>query len=362
MVMPEPSDGGELLGSPFEQLVESLRIELTQAERDQRETARLVQQSRGEVEKATQRNATIAAHLRQIQGNLEAVPRADIKRAYEAAQEAQQRLFTMRGQVEKLQSDQANQERWTAHLRATLEKLEACRDEMGHSTVLDLPEEGKPMIVRIVEAQEAERHKLSRQIHDGPAQALSNFILQTEIASKLFERDPERAKAELANLKASAKSTFDGLREFIFDLRPMMLDDLGLLPTVRRYVDGFREKSGLQTTLSIAGADRRLESVREVMIFRGLQELLGNVRNHAQASQVHVTVDVDDKRVRAVVEDNGRGFDPAAALGGRQKTIGLAALKERLDLIGGQLQVDSQPGQGARVTIDVPVGGPVALL
>jgi two-component system, NarL family, sensor histidine kinase DegS len=262
MVMPDPSDAGEPEGSPIEALIEDLRVELTQIERDQRDTTRMVQQSRGEVEKATQRNASIAAHLRQIQGNLEAVPRADIKRAYEAAQEAQQRLFTMRGQVDKLQSDQANLERWADHLRKTLEKLEASHTETGHSTTAEMPEGGKPMIVRIVEAQESERQRLSRQIHDGPAQALSNFILQTEIAAKLFERDPERAKAELANLKASAKNTFDGIRDFIFDLRPMMLDDLGLMPTVRRYVDGFREKSGLQTTLSIAGADRRLESVR----------------------------------------------------------------------------------------------------
>jgi two-component system, NarL family, sensor histidine kinase DegS len=362
MVMADPSEIGGPALSPIEALVEDLRTELTQTERDQRETARMVQQSRSEVEKATQRNATIAAHLRQIQGNLEAVPRADIKRAYEAAQEAQQRLFTMRGQVDKLQSDQANLERWVDHLRKTLEKLEASHTEPGHTSPLEMPEGSKPMIVRIVEAQEAERQKLSRQIHDGPAQALSNFILQTEIAAKLFERDPERAKAELTNLKASAKNTFDGLREFIFDLRPMMLDDLGLLPTVRRYVDGFREKTGMQTTLSIAGADRRLESVREVLIFRGLQELLGNVRNHAQASQVQVSVDVDEKRVRAAVEDNGKGFDPAAVLSGHPKTIGLSTLKERLDLIGGQLQIDSQPGQGARVTMEVPVGGPVALL
>jgi two-component system, NarL family, sensor histidine kinase DegS len=361
MVLADPSDVGEAEASPLETLIEDLRAELSQAERDQREASRMVQQSRMEVEKATQRNATIAAHLRQIQGNLEAVPRADIKRAYEAAQEAQQRLFTMRGQVEKLQSDQANLERWTDHLRKTLEKLEV--SQIGaRGKAAETSENGKPMIVRIVEAQEAERQRLSRQIHDGPAQALSNFILQTEIATKLFERDPERAKAELANLKMSAKNTFDGIRDFIFDLRPMMLDDLGLVPTVRRYVDGFREKSGLQTTLTITGAERRLESVREVMVFRGMQEILGNVRAHSQATQVRVALDVDDKRVRMAIEDNGKGFDPATALNSQQKTIGLATLRETIELLGGQLQIDSQPGQGARVTIEVPVGGPVALL
>ena len=362
MVLADPSDLGDLDRSPLEELIDTLRADLTQVERDQRELTRMVQQSRSEVEKATQRNATIAAHLRQIQGNLEAVPRADIKRAYEAAQDAQQRLFTMRGQVEKLQSDQTNLERWAEHLRKTLAQLEAGQLSAGPGRAAEPESDGKPMVVRIVEAQEAERQRLARQIHDGPAQSLSNFILQTEIAAKLFERDPERAKGELANLKTSAKNTFDGIRDFIFDLRPMMLDDLGLVPTVRRYVDTFREKSGLQTTLTIAGAERRLESVREVMVFRGLQELLGNVRTHAQASQVRILLELDEKRVKVVVEDNGKGFDPVALLNGQQKTIGLTALRERIELISGQLQIDSQPGQGTRVILEVPVGGPVALL
>jgi two-component system sensor histidine kinase DegS len=127
-------------------------------------------------------------------------------------------------------------------------------------------------------------------------------------------------------------------------------------------VDTFREKSGLQTNLSITGAERRLESVREVMVFRGLQELLGNVRAHAQATQVHIALDVDEKRVRLSVEDNGRGFDPAAVLGSQQRSIGLTAMRERIELIGGQVQIDSQPSRGARVMLEVPVGGPVALL
>lgn len=361
MVLADSSDTGEAPVSPIQELIESLQTDLVQAERDQRETARMVQQSRVEVDKATQRNATIASHLRQIQGNLEAVPRADIKRAYEAAQEAQQRLFTMRGQVEKLQTDQTNLDRWVEHLRRTLDKLQAgAASASGEAS--EAEEGGKPIIVRIVEAQETERQRLAKQIHDGPAQALSNFILQTEIATKLFERDPERAKAELANLKTSAKNTFDGVRDFIFDLRPMMLDDLGLVPTVRRYVDSFREKSGLQTTLTITGAERRLESVREVMVFRSLQELLANVRTHAQATQVRIGLDVDEKRVRLSVEDNGRGFEAAAALDVQHRSIGLTTMRERIELIGGQVQIDSQPGQGARVMLEVPVGGPVALL
>jgi len=312
-----------------------------------RELNRMVDQSRGEVEKLAQRNAAIAAHLRQLQANFENMPRSDIRTAYEAAQEAQQRLFTMRGQLEKLQGEQANLERLASHLQHTLTALQTL--DLGR------PEgDGMSVIVRVVEAQEAERQRLSRQIHDGPAQALSNFILQTEIAMRLFDIDTERARAELQSLKSSATSTFQKVRDFIFDLRPMMLDDLGLVPTVRRYVDAFKEKSGIQATLTVTGADYRMDSAREVVIFRGIQELLGNVRQHAQATQVRLTLDFDGHRVRVVAEDNGKGFDPQAALAAKKTASGLPTLQERMDLLSGTLQVDSQPGQGARVVMEVP--------
>ena len=314
---------------------------------EQRELNRMVDQSRGEVEKLAQRNAAIAAHLRQLQGNFENMPRADIRTAYEAAQDAQQRLFTMRGQLEKLQGEQGNLERLASNLQRTLSTLQT----------LDVakPEgDGMSVIVRVIEAQESERQRLSRQIHDGPAQALSNFILQTEIAMRLFDIDTERARAELQSLKSSATSTFQKVRDFIFDLRPMMLDDLGLVPTVRRYVDGFKEKSGIQASLTVTGADYRLDSAREVVIFRGVQELLSNVRQHGQAAQVRLTLDFDGHRVRVVAEDNGKGFDPPTAIAAKQPPGGLATLQERMDLLSGTLQIDSQPGQGARVVMEIP--------
>jgi two-component system, NarL family, sensor histidine kinase DegS len=335
--------------SPITELVETTRAELEQAQGELKEISRMVDQSRGEVEKLVQRNAAITAHLRQVQGNLENLPRSDIKTAYEAAQDSQQRLFTMRGQLEKFQGDQAHLERLVTHLRTVLTGLQT----VGGG---EAAEEGAPTIVKVVEAQEAERQRLSRQMHDGPAQALSNFILQSEIAMRLFEIDPERARTELQGLKTSATSTFQKIRDFIFDLRPMMLDDLGLVPTVKRYVDAFKEKTGVQTTLTVTGTERRLESVREVMVFRGIQELLGNVRNHAQATQARVMLDVDDNRVRAVVEDNGKGFDVSTTFNGKQKTIGLSTLKERMDSLGGQLQIESQIGQGTRVVLEVPAG------
>jgi two-component system sensor histidine kinase DegS len=342
--MPQP--GAQLT---YVQLLDDTRAEGQRLQQEVKDLNRMVEQSRLEVEKLAQRNAAIAAHLRKLQGNLEAVPRADIKTAYEAAQDAQQRLFTMRGQLEKLQAEQANLERLANYVQRTQTKLESAESQKGEG-------DNMPVIVRIVEAQEAERQRLSRQIHDGPAQALSNFILQTEIAMRLFDIDTARAKAELQALKASATSTFQKVRDFIFDLRPMMLDDLGLVPTVKRYVDAFKEKTGLPVNLTVTGADRRMESAREVILFRGVQELLSNIRQHAQASQVRLLLDIDGARVRVTVEDNGKGFDPEAALASKQRSTGLPALRERMDLLGGSLTIDSQVGQGARFVLYVPTG------
>ena len=342
--MPQP--GAQLT---YSQLLDDTRAESQRLQQEVKDLNRMVDQSRVEVEKLAQRNAAIAAHVRQLQSNLEAVPRTDLKSAYEAAQDAQQRLFTMRGQLEKLQAEQANLERLATYVQRTLVKLEAAESQKGEG-------DNMPVIVRIVEAQEAERQRLSRQIHDGPAQALSNFILQTEIAMRLFDIDTERAKAELQSLKGSATSTFQKVRDFIFDLRPMMLDDLGLVPTIKRYVDAFKEKTGLQVTLTVTGADRRMDSAREVILFRAVQELLNNIRQHAQASQVRLLIDLDTAHVRVAVEDNGKGFDPQASLSGKQRTTGLQALRERMDMLGGTLSIDSQVGQGARLVLDVPTG------
>jgi two-component system, NarL family, sensor histidine kinase DegS len=345
--------------TPAEQLaefIEEIQDAYRDVERELREINMLVDQSRGEVDKLAQRNSTIASHLRQLQSNLEAVPRADLKTAYDAAADAQQRLFTMRGQLEKLQSEQTSLQRLLDQITKTREVLESLPLAGRSSGGEDGQEGSQPPIVRIINAQEAERRRLSRAMHDGPAQSLTNFVLQAEIVQRLFENDPDRCRAELSNLKTAATATFSKVREFIAELRPMMLDDLGLMPTVRRYVTSFNEKSGITTQLAITGEERRLEPYREVTAFRAVQELMTNARQHSQASDLKVNLDIDENRVRIVVEDNGKGFDAKPIFGQGAKTVGLPSLKERVEALGGELDLDSDPGQGTRVSLEIPTG------
>lgn len=206
-------------------------------------------------------------------------------------------------------------------------------------------------IEMIVNAQEAERQRLSRQMHDGPAQALSNFILQTEIATRLLDVDPSQAKEELSNLKASAMGTFQKVRNFIFELRPMMLDDLGLVPTLRKYADAFKEQSGMDIGVTVSGNERRLEPYLEVMIFRAVQELLGNASRHSQATLVKVHLDLGADILRVSVDDNGRGFDPETLNG--SSNLGLKLIRERSEMLGGKFEIDSAIGSGTKVSFTV---------
>ena len=342
-------------------LVAQSRDELERTTRELKEIALMVEQSRGEVNKLASRNATISNHMKQIDEHFETVPRSDIKATFSAAQEAQQRLFTMRGQLEKLQSDQTSLERYAQHLQGTLEALGGISsgdipDGLPSAGGGNAPNEStQQTVIRVIDAQEAERSRLSKSMHDGPAQSLTNFILQAEIVQRLFDTDPDRARTELTELKTAAAKTFQRVRDFISELRPMMLDDLGLIPTIRRYVSGFEEKSGIQSTLTLTGEERRMENYIEVVAFRGIQELLANARDHAQSTQIRVTVDLESELCRVIVQDNGLGFDAAGALEKDTKTIGLPSLKERIELLEGSFEVESSSGQGTTATMEIPL-------
>lgn len=323
----------------------NLQTELEETQRSLREITLMIEQSQGELSKLSQRNAAITTHLQQVQNQLDKMPPQEIRSAYDSALDAQQRLFVMRGQLEKLQNEKSHLERF----KSTLEQARGSMTSGAGSAGAKSPLASVEMLVN---AQETERQRLSRQMHDGPAQALSNFILQTEIAMRLMDVDAGQARDELNNLKTSAMGTFQKVRNFIFELRPMMLDDLGLVPTIRRYAEAFKEQTGLDISVMITGNERRLEPYLEVMIFRAIQELLGNAARHSQASLVKVMLDLGEDRVRVSVDDNGKGFDPDSVLQGN--SLGLKLIRERAEMLGGNFEVDSTLGTGARVLFAVP--------
>ncbi|MCK5347292.1 MAG: hypothetical protein KAR20_27975, partial [Candidatus Heimdallarchaeota archaeon] len=227
---------------------------------------KLMRQSQLEVDDISRQNEKINMELQQTISIDGPGANQNLIDKFNDALSYQQRLILMRGQYEKLKSQQDQLVRFQA-------SLDGLKDRMAKNKA-DLDEEKVESIVSaelLIEVQEIERQRLSRQIHDGPAQSLSNFIMQAEIATHLMKKDPEKAKLELENLKISAAKTFEQVRDFIFMLRPMMLDDLGLVPTIKKFAEQYSEKKNVDIAVTISGAEQRYENFIEVMLFRATQ-------------------------------------------------------------------------------------------
>jgi two-component system, NarL family, sensor histidine kinase DegS len=340
----------------WDQFIDFSRRNGEQVQQQLKEIDMLIQQTSSEVDRFTQTNARAVARTRQIDSTFETVPREDIRKAYETLIENQQRLFTMRGQLEKLQSDQKNLTRVAELYQriqgfATPVKAGAKEENSERG-----PSASQAMVISIIEAQEQERLRLSRQMHDGPAQSLTNLVLQAEICERLFDRDAERARVELAELKKNVVNAFKSVKVFIFDLRPMMLDDLGLVPTMRRYVEGISNEGFTGLTLKATGKERRLAPHKEVTIFRVIQALIHIGREQGQANNIAIHLDIEENEVRVKVEDNGVGFEIDEALTTPDAArLNLSTQRERIEMLDGKINFVSSPGQGLRVNLMLPV-------
>jgi two-component system sensor histidine kinase DegS len=320
-----------------------------------------VDSMQSQVDREQNRYSHLATELRNIKDNLDTTPRSDIRDKYDEALEQRFRLATMRGQLEKSESNFEYMSQMQNLLQQVLAKVQTMSDDVPQQDTNSKPNSDQLDIIGIIRAQEEERQRMARAMHDGPAQSLTNFILQTEICQRLFERNPDRAAEELNNLKTNASKTFQKVREFIFDLRPMMLDDLGVAPTVRRYVESYGDKSDIEVNLEITGDERRLENYREVMIFRAIQDAMGLARDYANPTEINVKLDITGRVARISVEDNGRGFDSEGIFEQRSgnedaRVQALAMLKGKFELVGGTIDVRSRENEGTMVRLELPTG------
>ncbi len=204
---------------------------------------------------------------------------------------------------------------------------------------------------------EEERMRIARDMHDGPAQSMANLVLQAEILERLLDRNPKQLVTELAEFKNSVRNALEETRQLIFDLRPMTLDDLGLVPTLRKFIKEYGDRYGLATRFNVVGQERRLPGNTEGVLFRIIQEALTNVHKHARAKMAEVTMNLQPSRVSVTVKDDGQGFDVARTEANlhKNKNLGLLSMRERAELEKGTLEIRSQPGRGTEVKVEIPI-------
>jgi len=211
--------------------------------------------------------------------------------------------------------------------------------------------------LRVLDSLEAERERLYRDVHDGPAQVLANAIFEVEYLERIAERAPtevrQTLRTELGTLKAQFRSSLDSVRAMIYDLRPPELTELGLAEAMRNYTTEWESRSGIKVLSTLDTTETEMSPQHELAVYRVLQEALQNVHKHAHATTVGVVWQKSALTWALHITDDGSGFDLVKAAR-RVKSVGLLSMRERAELIGGSLQVQSMPGKGTAVTLLLP--------
>jgi len=248
------------------------------------------------------------------------------------------------------------------------------RDEMGelakslNSAAQDLgrlqeailaEERARSLQQRIAQAtlaQEEERRRISRELHDGLGPSLADLGNRLSVCRQLVRSDPLRAEEGLDEATALLRGHMKELRGLVNQLRPVALDQLGLVGALRQHIEHFGEESGIDASLTVS-ASLKADPLTEVTIYHVVQESLTNVRRHARATAVQVTLLGSDDHLEVTVSDNGQGFDPEKAVTSTVKGIGLTSMRERAELVGGSFKVQSKPGQGCQTILRIPARG-----
>ncbi|WP_019415429.1 sensor histidine kinase [Paenisporosarcina sp. TG20] len=208
--------------------------------------------------------------------------------------------------------------------------------------------------LKIIEAQEEERKRLSREIHDGPAQMMANVLVRSDLIERTYrEKGVDQALVEITSLKLMVRTALTEVRRIIYDLRPMALDDLGLVPTLKKYLMTIEEYNiGCQIHFRSYGEERRLLSNFEVAIFRLIQESVTNATKHGKCQSIWVEVKWCTSMVTITVKDDGVGFDQQLV---RESSFGLLGMQERVDLLEGEMIVQSSLGNGTVMSFLIPL-------
>jgi two-component system sensor histidine kinase DegS len=203
--------------------------------------------------------------------------------------------------------------------------------------------------------QEEERYRLARALMDGPGQILANTLVELENSLPLIRSNPPAAIAGISALRNEIRTGLSQLKTFVAELQPPLLAEMGLGPTLNQYIENFGARNGIRVEcLGCETMDERLPSTMETAVFRIVQEALANVLAHSGATQVRVRIERVAEQLRLEVRDNGRGFVQTEEAGLKRRQLGLVGMYDRAKLVGGQLQIFSEPHKGTRVVLTVP--------
>ncbi|HYT35861.1 MAG TPA: sensor histidine kinase, partial [Ktedonobacteraceae bacterium] len=243
-------------------------------------------------------------------------------------------------------------------LRAPLTGVDSQADQLAEAfnMVLEaLDEASRLRASQIIQAQEQERQRIARELHDETSQVLTSLLISLTLLEESVET--QEARERIADTRALAHSTLRAIRNLSIDLRPSALDDLGLLPALRWYVKEYQKKCSIDVEFHASGFKERLPAEMETALYRIVQECLTNTAKHANANRVTITLKEETARVYARITDDGEGFDYEALLKtpGQERGLGLAGMHERAVLLDGTLSIHSTSERGTIIEVSIPL-------
>jgi two-component system sensor histidine kinase DegS len=305
-----------------------------------------------------------------VNKNYKNVSEGKLKDAYEEAdklrielavsREREQNLIRRRNELEmRLKSSYKTLEKaenLASHVGVALEYLSTDLEKISNQ--LKDAKQKKLLGLRIIKAQEEERRRVASEVHDGPAQSMSNVVMKAELCEKLMDVDMKKTKTELRNLKMIVRNSLKEVRRILYNLRPMSLDDLGLTPTLQRFVEMIEEESGIAISLNTIGDLSNLDSALKITAFRLVQETLRNAVKHSKAKNVKIHLEKTFKSLVLAMADDGVGFDKEAvsnddSMG--ENGYGLINMKEKVEILNGEFDLTTGIGKGTKIKIKIPL-------
>lgn len=264
----------------------------------------------------------------------------------------QKKMEEMRKDYDKALSKEQNLSRLNDHLK---------NDHICSSNKLDGGLNEDVNGLKLLETQEIERKRIARELHDSTVQNLTNLVHKTELCTKLVDLDPIRAKLELQTMINTIKTTINDMRNIIYDLRPMSLEDLGLVITVKRYIKQFIDSTKIKVVLNVENERQINSDIIDLTLFRIIQEACNNAMKHSGASVIYIDLKYKESNIDLVIEDNGCGFEQHVCKEDQYVShnslsgFGLPMMKERVGLLSGKLEIVSAINKGTKICVCVPI-------
>lgn len=352
------------------EIAEGARDECKRLEEELEYIKKLISETIESVEFLEEKLKESKKHLMLVSKYYDRYSEEEIKRSYESADGLRVELAIKREQEQYYIKRRNEIEFRLKGAYRTVEKADNLISQLGVSLgyltgdlkdvsiKLEDMQQRQLLGIRIIKAQEEERQRVAREIHDGPAQSMSNIVLKAEICERLVDSDSDKVKDELKLLKAVVRDTLQDVRKIIYNLRPMSLDDLGLIPTLQRFVASYREESQKQVIFKTRGNHNQLKPVVALTVFRLVQEAVNNIKKHANAQKVLINLEFLKNELKLRITDDGIGFDINTLKqnsGNINGGFGLISMRERVELLNGKFEIDSVVSKGTRLYITVPL-------